>query len=355
MDSAEIKKFLGNSDMTIMDALSIIDGNTWGVIYVVDDEGRLLGCVTDGDVRRSLMKKADLSTKISEITNKSPKFLHEYDRSRAIKIMADNRITSLPILDDYNHIIDIILYNTNVEKVLKKARALSEYSVIIMAGGEGTRLQPYTKILPKPLIPIGDIPIVERVIEQFSSYGVSKYFLTVNFKKKMIESYFAECESRYDISYVEENKPLGTAGSIRLIKEKITKPTFVTNCDILIDSDYDLIMDYHKKTGNIMTVVASMKNITIPYGVIKIEKEGILAELQEKPRLSYLINTGMYVINPEVIDYIPDNTFFHMTDLIQRITDDGKKVSIYPISEDAFMDMGEFEEMKKMEERLGIK
>ncbi len=355
MDSAEISKFLGNKEMTIMDALGVIDANTWGVMYVVDEEERLVGCITDGDVRRGLMQRGDLSMKISEIMNSSPRYVHEKARNTAVKIMADSRITSLPILDDNHHITDIILFNTKVDAVLRKARALSDYAVIIMAGGEGTRLQPYTKILPKPLIPIGDVPIIERVIEQFYSFGVSKFFVTVNFKKKMIESYFAESDSRYDISYVEENKPLGTAGSIRLIKEEVSQPIFVTNCDILIDSDYELIMDFHKKSGNMMTVVASMKNITIPYGVIHLEKEGVLGGIKEKPKLSYLINTGMYVINPEVIDYIPEDTFFHMTDLIQKIVDDGKKVSVYPVSEEAFMDMGEFEEMRKMEEKLKIK
>lgn len=354
MDSAEIIRFIGKKEMAIIEALGIIDSAAWGVMYITDDDSRLIGCVSDGDVRRGLMHSGDLSMKISEIMNCSPKFAYENDRDSAEKIMSDYRITSLPILDEYHRIKDIILLDNRAERVLEKANTLSGYSVVIMAGGEGTRLHPYTRILPKPLIPIGDIPIIERVIEQFRTYGVSKYYVTVNFKKKMIESYFAESETDYDINYVEENIPLGTAGSIKLIKEEISKPIFVTNCDILIDAEYDRIMDAHIKSGNMMTVVASTKNITIPYGVIKPNKEGSLGEIQEKPNLSYLINTGMYVINPEAIDYIPDNTFFHMTDLIQKIIDDGKKVSIYPISEEMFMDMGELEELKKMEERLNL-
>ena len=177
MDSAEIIKFLGKKEMAIIDALGIIDSAAWGVMYITDDDDRLIGCVSDGDVRRGLMHSGDLSMKISEIMNCSPKFVYENDRDSAVKIMTEYRITSLPILDDHHRIKDIILLDNRAERSLEKANTLSDYSVIIMAGGEGTRLHPYTKILPKPLIPIGDVPIIERVIGQFRAYGVTKYYV----------------------------------------------------------------------------------------------------------------------------------------------------------------------------------
>ena len=225
---------------------------------------------------------------------------------------------------------------------------------MVMAGGMGTRLYPYTKILPKPLIPIGETPIVERVLNCFTAYGIQKYYMTVNYKKSMIKSYFSELKPAYDIEYVEENEPLGTSGSIKLIDEKFMSPLFVVNCDALVFADYFDIYQYHRKAENDITIVSSLKNITIPYGVLHSKENGQLTEIEEKPKLSYFINTGMYIINPSVIDKIPGNTVFHMTDLVDSVMRDKGKVGMYPISEDSFLDMGEFSEMHRMEEKLNI-
>ena len=233
--------------------------------------------------------------------------------------------------------------------------SLSEVPVIIMAGGKGTRLYPYTKVLPKPLIPIGDIPIMERIINKFRDYGAEKFFATVNYKKGMIKSYFAENQMDFTIDYVEEDKPLGTAGSLSLIKEQFEKPFIVTNCDILINADYDDIYKYHMESGNELTIVSALKNIVVPYGVIHSSENGTVASMEEKPKLSYFVNTGMYILNPELIKDIPDDTFFHMTDLTNKLLKEGRKVGMYPISEDSFLDMGEFEEMHRMEAKLNLK
>lgn len=223
-----------------------------------------------------------------------------------------------------------------------------------MAGGEGTRLYPYTKILPKPLIPIGDVPIVERIINKFVNFGAVDFYITLNYKKGMIKSYFSDLSPDYSVKYVEEERPLGTAGSLKLISEKFEKPIFVTNCDILINADYANIYKYHRESGNIMTIVTALKNIVVPYGVLKARSQGIVTSMEEKPRLSYFVNTGMYVLNPEVISMIPEDKFFHMTDLADNLLKEGLQVGMYPVSEDSFLDMGEFEEMKRMEEKLDL-
>ena len=221
-----------------------------------------------------------------------------------------------------------------------------------MAGGKGTRLYPYTKILPKPLIPIGDIPIMERILDRFFKFGVKNFFATVNYKKNMIISYFSDIESKYKIKYVEENKPLGTAGSIKLINEKIKKPFIVTNCDILIEADYNDIYKYHMDSGNKLTIVGALKNVVIPYGVLHTKENGSVISMEEKPSFSNFINTGMYILNPELIEQIPEDTFFHMTDLAEKLLQNGERVGMYPVSEDSFLDMGEFAEMQRMEEKL---
>lgn len=170
----------------------------------------------------------------------------------------------------------------------------------------------------------------------------------------MIKSYFSDLQPDYRIKYVEETMPLGTGGSLKLIEDKFEQPLFVTNCDALILADYSEIYDYHSKTGNIITIVSALKNITIPYGVLKSEENGKVIGMEEKPKLSYFINTGMYIINPEIIGKIPDNTMFHMTHLVEKVMQEGGRVGMYPISEDSFLDMGEFDEMRRMEEKLNI-
>lgn len=171
----------------------------------------------------------------------------------------------------------------------------------------------------------------------------------------MIKSYFSESREDYAIQYVEEDMPLGTAGSLRLIEEDFDKPFIITNCDILIHADYGDIYRYHKESGNEMTIVTALKNIEVPYGVIHSKENGAVETIEEKPKLSYFVNTGMYILNPEVRKEIPKDAFFHMTDMADALLSQNRKVGMYPISEDSFLDMGEFEEMRRMEEKLNLK
>lgn len=179
--------------------------------------------------------------------------------------------------------------------------------------------------------------------------------MTVNYKKCMIQSYFSDLNPRYGISYIEEYKPLGTGGGLKLIDKKIDKPLIVVNCDALILADYADIYRHHVSSKNEITIISSLKNVTVPYGVLYAGDNGELLGMEEKPKHSYFINTGMYVINPSTIDLIPEDTLFHMTHLVEAVLRNGGRVGTYPISEDSFLDMGEFEEMKRMEEKLKIR
>lgn len=353
MISEKINRLTCVASATIVDAMELIDANTKGLLFVKDDENRLVGCITDGDIRRWLISTGDLSAKVSSVMTTTPVFLSHKSVKEAEKIMKRKKITAIPIVDDEKHIVDIILFNDlySNKTSLKK---LSGIPVVVMAGGKGTRLYPYTKILPKPLIPIGDTPIIERIIDQFVNFGADKFYVTVNYKKSMIKSYFGDLNPNYGIVYIEENKPLGTCGSIKLIEEKFDKPFFVTNSDTLVLADYEDIYNYHCKTGNLITIVSAVKNMVVPYGVIHTKKEGEIINIEEKPKLSYLINTGMYVINSEIVDDIPEDTFYHMTNLVEDVMKNGGKVGMYPISEDSFLDMGELGEMKRMEEKLNV-
>lgn len=355
MNKERIAKYTGDIDIMIVDAMEKIDDNSKGILFITNQEGILLGCITDGDIRRWLLKTGDMNASVNQAMVHSPKYLFEEEQIHAVDLMHQESITALPILDKKRRITDIVfLTKAGDELPVQKKKNLSDIPVVIMAGGKGTRLYPYTKILPKPLIPIGDTPIVERIINSFVKYGVGKFYMTVNYKKGMIKSYFLDLDPDYAIEYVEENKPLGTGGSLKLIRQIFDKPIFVTNCDSLIRTDYGDLYEYHRKSDNLITIVSALKNITIPYGVLHSKENGELTNMEEKPKESYFINTGMYIINPETIDKIPEDKMFHMTHLIEKVMKDGGKVGMYPVSEDSFLDMGEFDEMHRMEEKLNI-
>ncbi len=355
MKSELLNMYVINKSNNVVEALQRIDLNGKQLLFVVDANRKLEGIITDGDIRRWLLKTGKLQGKVAEFMNKTPKVIYRKDIKSAASIMQSAKITALPVLTSKGILSDII-FRGDIESVSDELPAeLMDVPVIIMAGGKGTRLYPYTKILPKPLIPIGDIPIMERIIDKFRDVGVQKFYATVNYRKSMIKSYFNDQVKDYDICYVEEDKPLGTAGSLKLLPEKFNKPFIVTNCDILIHADYNDIYKYHVESGNELTIVSALKNIVVPYGVIHSSENGTVESMEEKPKLSYFVNTGMYILNPELVDDIPQDEFFHMTHLADKLMNEGRRVGMYPISEDSFLDMGEFEEMHRMEEKLNLK
>lgn len=353
-NKATLMSLTTTSVISVVEVMEKIDKNSQGILFVVNDEGQLIGSITDGDVRRWLIKTGELNATVDKCMNDSPKYLFENDKERAIDYMKEYFIKAVPILNLDKKIVDVIFSDemAGVKNPIKGG--LENTTVIIMAGGKGTRLYPYTKILPKPLIPIGDIPILERIINRFFEYGISQYYLTVNYKKGMIKSYFADLNPDYNIYYIEEDKPLGTAGSIKLIMDKFDSPVIITNCDTIIETNYENLMEYHVLSGNALTIVSALKNIVVPYGVMHSKEQGIITSIEEKPRMSYFINTGFYILNPELIKKIPDDTVFHMTNLADLLIKEGYQVGMYPISEKAFLDMGEFEEMKRMEKKLNL-
>ena len=355
MDKERIQEFLTELPLTVVEAMAKIDShaNDADIIFIVDNSHALIGCITDGDIRRWILKGGELTASAENVMHKNPIYMSEGEKSAAKSTMLEKSITAIPILDDKHKIVDIVLAR-EVSNINKKENSLKDVPVVIMAGGKGTRLYPYTKILPKPLIPIGDTPIVERIIDCYVDCGIDEYYMTVNYKKGMLRSYFNDLAPKYKVNFVEEDKPLGTGGSIKLIDKKFDNPLFVTNCDALIRADYADIYGHHIRCGNDITMVVALKNITVPYGVVNYGENGELLSMEEKPTLSYFINTGMYVINPETIELIPDDTMFHMTHLVEKVMKNGGKVGTYPISEDSFLDMGEFEEMKRMEQKLNI-
>lgn len=339
-------------ELSLKDALEKLDKTAKKILLVTKDD-KLKGIITDGDIRRWILKNGDLNERVELAMNRSPIFIYEKDVIRAKEILKEKMIEAIPVLNDNNNVVDIIFWNENFNRKLNYYKKL-ETPVVIMAGGKGTRLEPYTKILPKPLIPIGDTPIVERIINKFNEYGCSNYYMTVNYKKSMIKAYFDEKEKSFQVNYVEEKTPLGTAGSLYLLKGTLKETFFVSNCDILIEGNYSGMLKYHKENNNKITLISSLKHFTIPYGVIEIDKNSIVKEMMEKPEYNYLVNTGMYILEPDCLNDIPGNTFYHITELIRNYIDKGEKVGVYPVRENAWLDMGQFKEMENMIEKLGV-
>lgn len=349
-----LSMLVGSAELSIVEVMERIDANAKGILFLIGEQRELVGCVTDGDIRRWLIRTGDLGADIRNVMKRDPKYIFRGEIDTAEKIMRQEQIAALPVLNDMREVVDVLLRGKE-ESVLHKERAdLSGVPVVVMAGGKGTRLYPYTKILPKPLIPIGETPIIERIMNRFVEYGIYAFHITVNYKKGMLRAYFADLKPNYQITYIEEEKPLGTGGGLKLIEGRFHQPLFVTNCDALILADYEELYRYHKMSGNVITVVSALKNITVPYGVLQSKENGELIAMTEKPKQSYFINTGMYVINPDVISLIPADRMFHMTQLIDLVMKSGAKVGMYPVSEDSFLDMGEFDEMKRMEGKLKI-
>lgn len=346
-----VEKLFIDKKQTIKKALKKLDETAKKILLVTEGK-KLIGILTDGDIRRWILKNGNLAEPIETIMTTSPKYILERDRKLSKKILKKNSIEAMPIINEKKEVIDIAFWNDEFDENLKYEKLSNP--VVIMAGGKGTRLYPYTRVLPKPLIPIGDTPIVERIINKFNEHGCKNFHMTVNHKKNMIKAYFNEIEKDYTIDYVEEEKPLGTAGSLYLLKDKIKETFFLSNCDILIEGNYSSMLNYHKENKSKITLITSLKHHVIPYGVMSIDENGDLIEMIEKPEYNYLINTGMYIIEAEVMEDIPENKFFHITDLINDYIEKGEKIGVYPVSEGSWLDMGEIKEMENMIRKLGL-
>lgn len=346
-----VENYIVNHDLSIIDALGKLDSCAKKILFICNEKKQLVAAITDGDVRRWILKNGDLSASVDKIANFNPKYIFDADIIKAKNYMLKNSISALPVLNADKTIKTIVFWTDN--DIDLKIKNKINLPVVIMAGGKGTRLYPYTKILPKPLIPIGDIPIIERIIEQFVKAGCIDFYVIVNYKKDMIKAYFNEIKGKnYSITFIDENIPLGTGGGLKLLQNYLHTDFILTNCDILIKADFCDIIKQHINKKNIVTMICSAKKFTIPYGIVELDKNENIIEMKEKPTLNFLTNTGCYVVNNTVFDYIADNENIGFPDIIDRIKDDNKKVGIYPIHQDAWLDMGQFDELSRMEREL---
>lgn len=345
----EIAAFLVGATTTILEAMRQLEDTAQKILFVVNDGGILVGALTDGDIRRWILAGGDLQDPIENVCNKEPYRVDQgYDLSSVRKLMLDRTIGCVPVVNERNQVVDLLFWEHVLEDGSEhKPPKPIGLPVVIMAGGKGTRLDPFTRVLPKPLIPLGDKTVIERIIDSFLKYGVSTFYLSVNNKSRIIKSYFEELSPSYTVEYIEEDTPLGTAGSLKYLCDSLRGSLIVTNCDIILDTDYSDLVDFHYGNDSDITIVGSLKNYRIPYGICEIGDGGTLLKLTEKPEYNFLVNTGMYVVRAEALCLIPDDEIFHMTHLIEKVKDTGGKVAVFPVSDKAWLDTGEWAEYRK--------
>jgi len=344
-----MKNLTIESDGSIKDALKKLSVTGEKCLIVIDQRSKLLGTLSDGDLRKAILSGAVLSDTIESLYQSKPTVLVEgsYNIDKAKKIFIKNKFDLIPIVDQNNVVVDVLIWANVFKNDKKKIRQALDVPVVIMAGGRGSRLEPFTKVLPKPLVPIHDKPIIEHIIERFTEIGCSDFHLTVNYKGKILKAYFEELQPDYQVQFVEELEPLGTAGSLQYLQGCFDHPFFVTNCDIIIKTDYTNLYEFHKKGGYDITLVASAKEYIIPYGTCELNGDGHLSHINERPKYNFLINTGLYVLNPDVLECIPKNKHYHITHLIENIKNNGKKVGVFPVDEDSWIDVGQWAEYRQ--------
>lgn len=347
----KLEDILIDEDVSIVQAAEQLEKIRCKILYIVKND-KLLASVSDGDIRRYVIRDEGAEKSVREIANYDPIYLNKYEAQKIEGIFAQSEVYSVPIVN-YNHEIEEIVFRNG-----KKVKRLYDLNipVVMMAGGKGTRLYPYTKILPKALIPIGDLPISERIFSNFYDFGCRHFYMILNHKANMIKAYYdGKDDKKYLISYIEENKELGTGGGLSLLSGQISTTFFMTNCDIIIDADYAEIYSEHKRQKNFITIVAAMYKNIVPYGVINCSENNDYISMIEKPELNYLINTGLYLIEPEFIEEIPSGENCSLPELIDKVSKMGHKVGVYKIDETAYMDMGQMEELEKMKEKLNVR
>ena len=319
---------------------------------IVANEGKFIGTLSDGDVRKAILSGKSIDSPIKGIFNENSFSILEgnFKEEDLKKVFLEKKYDLIPVLDKNNLVIDIVEWGELFKP--KPSAHKRDMPVVVMAGGEGTRLNPFTNILPKPLIPLNDKTVIEKILDSFTDSGFHNFFLTVNFKAKILRAFFEELEPDYSIGFVEEKIPLGTAGSLQMLQEELKSTFLLTNCDVILDLDHGDLIDFHNQNNCELTLVASAKKLTIPYGACEIDEQGFLSKIIEKPSLDYLINAGLYVLEPSVLKGIPDGGFFHITDLIEKVKSKGKKVGVFPIEDGAWIDIGQWEEYRSALRKL---
>ena len=343
-----IKQICIDSKATVLAALKQMDV-TRRKLLIVTDVAKYRSVLSIGDIQRSIIKGDSMDEPIEKILRPTTKVAKaSQDRSEVELYVKEHKNEFMPIIDEDNNLVDVVFWDELFKTEIHHRTEDFNLPVVIMAGGQGSRLRPLTNVLPKPLIPIGEQTMMEDIMDRFVECGCQNFYVSVNYMADFMRHYFDNfSKHNYNIEYFQEDKPLGTAGSLHLLKGKINDTFFVSNCDSILDEDYGEILRYHRENNNEITVVSVVKSIYIPYGTLVTGEGGLLASLQEKPELTFQINTGMYILEPHLLKEIPSDRVYHITYLIDKLVKEGRRVGVYPVNEGSWTDIGNWEEYLK--------
>jgi dTDP-glucose pyrophosphorylase len=336
-------KLILNNETKLKDAINLLDLNGNGVLPIVDEDEKLLGLITDGDIRKAILNN---HLDLEHIINKNPHKLHaDTPKNQIISYLKKIHRRHIPLVDDENKFIRVFtLDEINFN--------LKSNWVIIMAGGLGTRLGELTKDTPKPMLKVGAKPMVEHIIDMFVAHGFTKFMLSVNYKADVIKEYFKDgSKFGIEVKYLEENKRLGTGGALSLIDIELNEPFFVTNGDVLSSLDYEKLLNYHNEQNAVATMCIRKDSYQIPYGVIETDADNNIIAMKEKPIKEFFINTGIYVLEPAVLEYIPKNKFFDLPSLFDILKRERKTTKSFEIT-DYWIDMGKPSDYEKIQKDL---
>lgn len=337
----DYKKICISPEDSIRKALEILQESAMRLVLVINKENQLVGVVSDGDIRRAILSNIPLSNPATEIMNSNPiTVTKNTPKEQILKLFRENLITRIPVVDDENRVQELL----SVESVFQIVS--HKNPIILMAGGLGSRLSPLTDDVPKPMLNVGGQPILETILKNCASLGFDNFYISVNYKAEKIKEHFGDGSKwGVKITYLEETKRLGTAGSIKLFKEECDLPLIVMNGDLLTKINLGSLLEYHQNSESIATMCVKEFDFQIPYGVVR-ENQGQVVALEEKPVHTFLVNAGIYALSPEVLKYIPENEYFDMTQLFSALVNHQKKTMVFPIHE-YWLDIGKIQDYEK--------
>jgi len=357
MNKEKVEQLCLSPLATIKEAIHRLNQTAEKIIFVTDTDKRLLGTITDGDIRRALLKDAPFYQAVTTVMCSQYTLLRAGSTdllAQAEKLMKVYHLSHIPVLDDEDHICDVVTWHDflGINLAVETPKQWYDTVVVIMAGGRGSRLDAFTRVLPKPLIPIGDKPIVELIMERFYQSGFHRFLYTLNYKKEYLKLFFKERLFPYEIDWVEEEEFLGTAGSIALLADKLQETFFVVNCDTLLTIDYAEVLNWHWQQEHTLTVIGSHSEVHIPFGVLELS-EGKLSRIREKPTHDVIINTGIYVMEPRVLPLIPRGQLHDMDVFLTKLIEIEKEaIGVYPVYGRDWHDIGQWDGYRKTVEQI---
>ncbi|HHC11280.1 MAG TPA: CBS domain-containing protein [Campylobacterales bacterium] len=335
------KNILLKSTSTIREALNIIDSGAMRIALVTDNDEKLIGTLTDGDIRRGILNNLDLSDSIESIIFRTPTVCNVSDnKEKILEIALEKDIYQIPIVDHSGRLVGIEKVNALLKPEGKNNR------VVLMVGGLGSRLRPLTDHIPKPMLKVGDKPILETIILNFKKYGFINIVLCVSYKSEIIEAYFGDGSTfGVNIEYIHEEKRMGTAGALSLMQDKYTEPFFVMNGDLLTNLNFEHMMEYHLNNHAIATMGVREYDFQVPYGVVNVNGKEIIS-IEEKPTHRFFVSGGVYILDSQVLEFIPNNEYYDMPTLFEKLMEQKMKSISFPIRE-YWLDIGRLEEFKR--------